>query len=353
MCVNLEARKYFGVFQQNDGQNVVTNAVDYANDNVSMHKELKELNSLNIEKAILKNEVSFIFKFLLIVDCHRRGDLYAREFPLHKPSPYISKYYEVVEAKIDLFSKASEIIHNYRFGKNVYIGDFDHPIIQKKILEFVAEIKEPLLSILEKLKAAFQETDFKKEIKAEQKYFSKMKIKYSEFAQELIDSSKKFSMIEFDLHTRDFSFDHYTSGSICTVNFDAILDDLGSDRELFIDLTRKEFLEDFIGCIWKLNHNLSRGFYLSFLFFMKNSRNVKMMDRLENYLTNSVYNNKKYQLIRSGSWLKSYSPNSEYVLSSVSKYVMMDSIFNLKIEGHKTLGRVGFKSIATQHDLIG
>lgn len=353
MCVYSEAQEYFGLFPQVDGCNVITNGYSYVDEILQLSKLCRNAKLLNIEKTILENERSFIFSNLPLVDFYRRGDLYRMEFPLHKPSLFISKYYEVVEENIDLFTKASEIIHNYRFGKSVYIGDVDHTIVQKQILEFVAEIKQPLLNILEKLKFAFQEIYFKKEIKAEQKYFSKMKIKYLEFAQELIDGSKNFSMIEFDLHTRDFSFDYYTSGNICTVNFDTVLDNLGSDRELFISLTRKKFLDDFIGCIWKLNHNLSRGFYLSFLLFIKNSRNIEMEGCLQSFLINSVYNNKKYQLIKSGSWLISYSPNSESVLSSVSKYVMMDSIFNLKIEGHKTLGRVGFKSITTQHGLIG
>lgn len=345
MCMDTEAQSCFGVIKQCDGSNVAINGYGHTGEISETFKLCIELNSPNFEKDLRENEVRTIFRFQRLVDFHRRGDLYGMEFPLHTLSAYILKYQKVVEENIDLFSKANGIIYNSRFGQHGLIGAPDHPAIQKQILEFVAEVKEPLLMILEKLKAAFQEPDFKKQIKAEQKYYSKMNIKYTEFTQELIDGLKIFCMIEFDLCTRDFIFDHYTSGSICTVNFDAVLEDLASDRKLFIDSTRNEFRDDFIGCVWKLNHNLSRGFYLSFLFFMKNSRNVKTTVRLQNFLTNSVYNNKNYKLIRSGSWLQSYSPNSDSFLRAVTKYVRMDSIFNLKIEGHRTLGRTGFKNM--------
>ncbi|MGO3384296.1 MAG: hypothetical protein ACTIMQ_06035 [Acinetobacter guillouiae] len=346
MSVYSEARTYFGQTSFRDDLDVISIGFNIADETLKLVKLLKELNLLNIEKAILENETAFIFKYLLIVDLSHRGHLYGMEFPLHRPSLYISKYFDVVEENLTLFTNLREIIYNNRFHKTGLFGVSDHPLAQKQLQEFAAEVREPLLIILEKLKTGFQDQGFKDGIKAEQKYSSKMKIKYLEFGQKMIDSSKEFNMIEFTLHTRDFSFDNYISGSICTVNFDTVLNDLSSDRNLFIDMCCKEFADDFLGCLWKINHNLTRGFYLDFIFCVKKKRKQNSVDRLESFLKNSVYRNKNFKLIRSGSRLICNSSSCYNALSSVTKYVMMDTIFNLKIEGHKTLGRVGFKNIA-------
>lgn len=354
MSIYSESRTYFGktTYDASDLL-IVTNGFSYADEVSKLLEVLKEINQINIDKAMLESEQKFFFRYALVIDLYLRADHYRNEFPLHKLSLYISTYFDVVEENIDLFTQAKEIIAHHRFKKPMFFGALNSPEVQAQIQELITEMKEPLVNILNKLKVSFEAPSFKNGVKAEQKYSSKMKLKYLELAQKIIDSSKKFTIIEFDVHTRDFSFDNYASGSICTVNFDAVLNDLASDRKLFVDLCWKEFSDDFCGCIWKINHNLTRGFYLSFLLFVKNERKAHSVDRLQNFLNNSVYGNKKFQLIKSGSWLISYSPNSESVLSSVSKYVMMDTIFNLKIEGHKTLGRVGFKSITTQHGLIG
>lgn len=348
MSVYSEARTYFGRTVFSDDLDIISNGYSIVDETLKLVKLLKELNLLNIEKAILENEATFIFKYLLIVDLSRRGNLYGMEFPLHKPSLYISKYFDVVEKNITIFNEVKDIIHNNRFHNNGLFSVSEHPLVQKQLQEFVAEVREPLLLILEKLKASFQEQDFKDGIKAEQKYSSKMKLKYLELGQKIINSTNEFTMIEFTLHTRDFSFDNYTSGSICTVDFDAVLNDLSSDRKLFIDMCWKKFSDECLGCIWKVNHNLTHGFYLSFLFFLKKTINGSSVDRIQKFLKNSVYKNKKFQLISLGSCSLPNSPSSSSVLSMVSKYVMMDTIFNFKLENHKTLGCVGFKSFTTQ-----
>ena len=352
MCIHSEARSYFGQRVIDDNFDVITNGYTFVNENLRLGELLKDLNSLNLETAVLENESAFIFKYLLIVDLSRRANLYKMEFPLHKPSLYISKYFSMVEENIDIFTKVSEIIHNNRFHKTGLFGAPDHPVIRQQLQDFVDEVKEPFLSILEKLKAGFQEQEFKLGIKAEQKYFSKMKLKYSELDQKMVNSSGKFIMKEFNLYSRDFSFDDYISGSICTINLDAVLDDLGSDRKLFIEMSRKEFSDDFLGCVWKLNHNLTHGFYFSFLFYMKKSKKVNNLERLQVFLNNSVYKNKNFKLIRSGSHSTFSTSYSDTAFSSASKYVIMDTIFNFKLENHKTLGCVGFKDFVKESPVI-
>ena len=353
MSIYSDSRTYFGktTYDASDLL-IVTNGFSYADEVSKLLEVLKEINQINIEKAILESEQKFFFRYALVVDLYLRANHYRNEFPLHKLSLYISTYFDVVEENIDLFTQTKEIIVHHRFKKPMFFGELSSPEVQAQTQELIAEIKEPLLNILAKLKVSFEAISFKHGIKAEQKYSSKMKLKYLEIGRKMMDSAKEMTMIEFDLHTRDFSFDNYVSGSICTVNFDAVLNDLASDRKLFVDLCWKEFSEDFCGCIWKINHNLTRGFYLSFLMLVKKERKGHSVDRLQNFLNNYVYENKNFQLIKSGSHLFSSSSSSASTLSAVSRYVMMDTIFNLKLENHKTLGCVGFKSFTTQFDCL-
>ena len=63
MDIYSEARTYFGeITYDSNGLSIVTNGFSYANEILKLLEVLKEINQINIEKAILENEQKFFLK---------------------------------------------------------------------------------------------------------------------------------------------------------------------------------------------------------------------------------------------------------------------------------------------------
>lgn len=343
MVVHIASEKYFGVFPCDETQTVlITNGLNYAFELFKLHEMLKNLNKVNIKKAIMSDEIDFILKYEWIVFPYKRMSSYKMEFPLHRVNTYIYTYFKIVDENEELFKQALEAILKNSYEKPVFTKKISHSEDQTQMLRYVANIKEPLLKIFEKLKAAFQNQSFKDDTKGEQKYLSKMKVRYSNIFDNLYSLNKGQQVCSYHFYTKslDFDPDNLKDGNHLA-HLQAILDNLRLDRGILIDLVRRKFKDSFVGCIWKLNHNMTKEFYLSLTFFMNPYEKVGIFNQLDMFLHKSLIVNKYFNLIQSKGLITNVSNDPETSKFIVLEHIVMDSIFNLKFNEYRALGWCG------------
>lgn len=343
MVLHLASEKYFGVFPNDEAKTVlITNGLNYASELFKLHEMLKNLNKVNVNKAIMSDELDFILKNEWIVFPYKRMSFYKKEFPLHKVNAYIYTYFKIVDENEELFKQALETILKSSYEKPVFKKKTSHSEYQIQMLRYVASVKEPLLEIFEKLKAAFQNQLFKDDAKRQQKYLSKMKARYSNIFDKFYSLNNGKEACSYQFYTRSLDFDpHNLKDGNHLDHLQAILDSLRLERRLLIDLVRKKFKDNFVGCIWKLNHNMTNGFYLSLIFFMNPYGEVRISNQLDEFLSKSLTVNKYFRLIQSKGLVANVSNVPENSKFIVLEHIVMDSIFNLKLSGYRTLGWCG------------
>ena len=75
MSIYSDSRTYFGktTYDASDLL-IVTNGFSYADEVSKLLEVLKEINQINIEKAILESEQKFFFRYALVVDLYLRAN---------------------------------------------------------------------------------------------------------------------------------------------------------------------------------------------------------------------------------------------------------------------------------------
>ena len=332
--------EYFGISNHCESElTVLTYGLTGARKLELLKDLLIQCMKLNFEKAIAEDERGFFHRFVKLIDWYQEPVRNAIEFPLHKTSIVIIQYYLVVHKNIELFYGFNERFSCYKSTKGISREHRDKKRQPEYIQHCVQDLNGSLLHILELIKASLKEPDFKLALIKEQKYFSKMKKTYKELADELIEKSENLTMLEIDFHTNEFIYDYaYIDDCVKPAN-DEVLEKLKIERSLLLALFKKKFSICFVSFMWKINHNSTSGFYLSLLIFLESPKYANLEADMLHWLKGVVGGNCKFNAIKSYSTILIQQPTELTLRDAIMKYVLMDSVLNLKLKGHQLMNR--------------
>lgn len=294
---------------------------------------------LNFEKAIAEDENGFFRKFVKLIDLYTEPAKNGVEYPLHKTSVLITQYCLVVQRNIELFHDFNEMFSCHKLTQEIMGEHKDKYSAPKYIQNCVQDIKEPLLHILKLIKASLKDSDFKLALVKEQKYFSKMKKTYMAFVDELIEKSENLTMLEIDFHTNEFIYDYAYIDDYVKPADDEVLEKLKIERSLLLALFKKKFSICFVSFMWKVNHNSTSGFYLSLLIFLESPKYANLEADMLHWLKGVIGGNCKFNAIKSYSTILIQQPTELTLRDAIMKYVLMDSVINLKLKGYQLMNR--------------
>ena len=332
--------EYFGLSNRCEHElTVLTYGLTGARKLESLKELLIQCTKLNFEKAIAEDEKGFFYKFVKLIDFYKEIARNAVEFPRHKTSILITQYYLVVQKHIELFNDFNERFSYYQSTQGISREHRDKNPQPEYIQNCVQDLKGFLLHILKLIKASLRDPDFKLALIKEQKYFSKMKKKYMEFVDELIEKSENLTMLEIDFHTNEFIYDYaYIDDCVKPAN-DEVLEKLKIERSLLLALFKKKFSICFVSFMWKINHNSTSGFYLSLLIFLESPKYANLEADMLHWLKGVVGGNCKFNAIKSYSTILIQQPTELTLRDAIMKYVLMDSVINLKLKGYQLMNR--------------